>query len=150
MALVVSFLLGGFTVAGAQNAGSAAAKPTNWSDPASWPNNKVPVAGDKVTIGRDRNVILDVSPPALAGLSIDGKLSFSNDADLELTTEWIMLHGELVIGSEGSPHTRNATITRRTCNSATETGWHSISRLTRRGAPPSTTPTACCRSRNEC
>ena len=111
MALVVSFLLGGFTVAGAQNAGSAAAKPTNWSDPASWPNNKVPVAGDKVTIGRDRNVILDVSPPALAGLSIDGKLSFSNDADLELTTEWIMLHGELAIGSEGSPHTRNATIT---------------------------------------
>ena len=34
--------------------------------------------GDKVTIGRDRNVILDVSPPALGGLSIDGKLTFSN------------------------------------------------------------------------
>ena len=81
MALVVSFLLGGFTVAGAQNAGSAAAKPTNWSDPASWPNGKVPSAGDKVTIGRDRDVILDVSPPALGGLSIDGKLTFSNDAD---------------------------------------------------------------------
>ncbi len=31
--------------------------------------------------------------------------------DLELTTEWIMLHGELAIGSEASPHTRNATIT---------------------------------------
>src|SRR6185503_222023 len=35
----------------------------------------------------------------------------ANDADLELTTEWIMLHGELAIGSEASPHTRNATIT---------------------------------------
>ncbi len=56
-------------------------------------------------------MILDVSPPALGGLSIDGKLTFSNDADLELTTEWIMLHGELAIGSEASPHTRNATIT---------------------------------------
>src|SRR5690606_3192056 len=32
-------------------------------------------------------------------------------ADLELTTEWIVLHGELTIGSEDSPHTRNATIT---------------------------------------
>jgi cell migration-inducing and hyaluronan-binding protein len=89
----------------------AQAAPTNWSDPETWPNRKVPVAGDKVTIGRDKDVILDVSPPALGGLSIDGKLTFSNDADLELTTEWIMLHGEFAIGSEASPHTRNATIT---------------------------------------
>jgi hypothetical protein len=86
-------------------------KATKWSDPATWPNSKVPVAGDKVTIGKDRNVILDVNTPALGGLSIDGKLSFSNDADLELSTEWIMLHGELAIGTEASPHTRKATIT---------------------------------------
>src|SRR5215204_3700169 len=106
--LVPAFLLSGvFGVAQAQNAGSTAAQQTNWSDPDTWPNRKVPVAGDKVTIGRDKEVILDVSPPALGGLSIDGKLTFSNDADLELTTEWIMLHGELAIGSEASPHTRN-------------------------------------------
>ena len=71
----------------------------------------MPVAGEKVTIGRDRQVVLDVSTPELGGLSIDGKLSFANDADLALTTEWIMLHGELEIGTEASPHTRNATIT---------------------------------------
>jgi cell migration-inducing and hyaluronan-binding protein len=107
--LVPAFLLGVVcAVAQAQNAGSPATAPTNWSDPASWPNRKVPVAGDKVTIGRDRNVVLDFSPPALGGLSIDGKLAFSNDADLELTTEWIMLHGELAIGSEAAPHTRKA------------------------------------------
>src|SRR6187551_2279275 len=105
--LIPAVLLGGAcAVAQAQSAGA-----TNWSDPDTWPNRKVPVAGDKVTIGRDKDVILDVSPPALGGLSIDGKLTFSNDADLELTTEWIMLHGELAIGSEASPHTRNATIT---------------------------------------
>ena len=104
-------LVSASAVVHAQNAGSPAAKPTNWSDPATWPNRKVPVAGDKVTIGRDKEVILDVSPPALGGLSIDGKLTFANDADLELTTEWIMLHGELAIGSEASPHTRKATIT---------------------------------------
>jgi len=110
--LVPAFLLGAVcAVAQAQNGGSPAAAPTNWSDPATWPNRKVPAAGDKVTIGRDKNVILDVSPPALGGLSIDGKLTFSNNADLELTTEWIMLHGELAIGSEAAPHTRNATIT---------------------------------------
>jgi hypothetical protein len=90
---------------------SVANAQTNWSDPNTWPNRKVPAAGDKVTIGRDKEVILDVSPPALGGLSIDGKLTFANTADLELTTEWIMLHGELAIGSEATPHTRNATIT---------------------------------------
>src|SRR5262245_3120227 len=104
--LVPVFLLGGAFAAQAQHG-----QPTNWSDPNSWPNSKVPAAGDKVTIGRDKSVILDVSPPPLGGLSIDGKLTFSNEANLELTTEWIMLHGELAIGSEASPHTRNATIT---------------------------------------
>ncbi|MDQ2640552.1 MAG: G8 domain-containing protein [Pseudomonadota bacterium] len=108
--LVPACLLGGaISVAQAQNAGSAEA--TKWSDPASWPNRKVPAAGDKVIIGKDRNVVLDVSPPALGGLSIDGKLTFASDADLELTTEWIMLHGELTIGTEARPHTRKATIT---------------------------------------
>src|SRR5690349_147213 len=109
--LVPAVLLGGVLTAAHAQTGAPAATPTNWSDPNSWPNRKVPVEGDKVTIGRDKEVILDVSPPALGGLSIDGKLTFSNDADLELTTEWIMLHGELAIGSEASPHTRNATIT---------------------------------------
>ena len=104
-------LVGALAVVGAQEGRAQTAQPTNWSDPATWPNHKVPVAGDKVTIGRDKEVILDVSPPALRGLSIDGKLTFSNDADLELTTEWIMLHGELAIGSEASPYTRKATIT---------------------------------------
>ncbi len=110
--LLPAFLLGSvFAVVQAQNAGSPAAGPTNWSDPAAWPNGKVPVAGDKVTIARGKDVVLDISPPALGGLSIDGKLSFATNADLELTTEWIMLHGELAIGSEASPHTRKATIT---------------------------------------
>ena len=104
-------LVGALAVVGAQEGRAQTAKPTNWSNPDSWPNHKVPVAGDKPTIGRDKEVILDVSPPALVGLSIDGKLTFSNDADLELTTEWIMLHGELAIGSEASPHTHKATIT---------------------------------------
>ena len=39
--------------------------------------------------------VFHVSPPALGGLSIDGKLTFSNNAYLKLTTEWIMLRGEL-------------------------------------------------------
>ncbi len=83
-----------------------------WSDPAAWPDGKVPRAGDAVTIGRDKDIILDVSPPALRSLTVNGKLSFSNDLDLELKSEWILLaRGELDIGSEAKPHTRKAAIT---------------------------------------
>src|SRR5687767_4479382 len=109
--LVPAVLLGGvFAVVQAQNAG-APAKATKWSEPATWPNNKVPAAGDKVAIAKDKHVILDVNTPALGGVTIDGKLSFADNADVELTTEWIMLHGELAIGTEAKPHARKATIT---------------------------------------
>jgi cell migration-inducing and hyaluronan-binding protein len=95
----------------AQAAVSAAHR-SRWSDPASWPDGKVPRAGDAVTIARGKDIVLDVAPPALHSLTINGKLSFSNDLDIELKSEWILLAGgELDIGSEAKPHTRKATIT---------------------------------------
>jgi len=110
MALISASLLGSaFAVLQGQTA--PAAKQTRWSDAATWPGGKVPVAGDKVTIEQGKDVLLDVTPPALNGLTINGKLSFANNRDIELTTEWIMLHGELEIGTEKAPHTRKATIT---------------------------------------
>ncbi len=90
---------------------STHAQESLWSNPATWPNNKVPAAGEQVTIDSGKDVILDVSPPALGGMTISGKLTFADNADLELTTEWIMLHGELQIGTEAKPHTHKATIT---------------------------------------
>ena len=109
--LSASLLVSTFTIVQAQNSGATAAKATKWSDPATWPNRKVPVAGDKVTIDAGKEVVLDVNTPPLNGLTINGKLSFANNKDVELTTEWIMLHGELEIGTEKAPHTRKATIT---------------------------------------
>jgi hypothetical protein len=110
--LLPAFLLvSAFVAVQAQEGKSPAAKAARWSDPASWPDRRVPRAGDKVTIAAGKNVVLDVSPPALGGVDIEGKLSFANNADLELTTEWVMVHGELEIGTEASPHTRKATIT---------------------------------------
>ena len=110
--LVPAFLLVSvFAVVQAQQGRPASVTQARWSDPATWPDGRVPRAGDKVTIAAGKNVVLDVSPPALGGVTIDGKLSFANTADLELTTEWIMVHGELEIGTEARPHTRKATIT---------------------------------------
>ena len=108
--LLPAFLLVSvFAVVQAQNAGSPAA--SRWSDPATWPDKKVPAKDDVVTIEKDMNVILDVSPPPLHGIKLNGTLSFADNKDLELTTEWIMVHGALEIGTEAKPHTRKATIT---------------------------------------
>jgi cell migration-inducing and hyaluronan-binding protein len=106
------FLVSAFgVVAAAQEQRSHAVKQELWSHPATWPDRKVPRAGDMVTIEKGKDVLLDVSPPPLGGLHLEGKLSFSDKADIELTTEWIMVHGELEIGTEAKPHTRKATIT---------------------------------------
>ena len=124
LALPAALMLGAAAPASAQDAHAGMKMPasapapasgvaqTRWSDPASWPGGKVPQAGEAVTIGKDRNIVLDVTPPALRSLTVEGRLSFSNDKDLGLTTEWIYLPGgELDIGSEAKPHTAKATIT---------------------------------------
>ena len=59
-----SLLISVFAVVQAQTPGAPAAKATKWSDAATWPNRKVPVAGDKVMIEKDKHVVLDVTPPA--------------------------------------------------------------------------------------
>src|SRR6201986_717783 len=110
--LVPAFLvLGGYTVVRPHQISSSTTRGKRGSDPATWPDKKVPAKDDLVTVGRDMDVVLDVTPPALHGLTINGKLSFADNKDLGLTTEWVMLHGELEIGTEAKPHKRNATIT---------------------------------------
>src|ERR1700733_13190064 len=110
--LVPAFLvLGGDAVVKAQQKASTPASGKRWSDAATWPDKKVPGKDAAVTIGKDMNVVLDVSPMPLRSLTIQGKLSFADKKDLELTTEWVMVHGELEIGTEAKPHTRKATIT---------------------------------------
>src|SRR6202050_3426108 len=110
--LVPAFLvLGGYAVVQAQQKTSSTPSAKRWSDASTWPDKKVPAKDAVVTIDKDMNVVLDVTPPALRSLTINGKLSFADNKDLELTTEWVMVHGELEIGTEAKPHTRKATIT---------------------------------------
>src|SRR5690348_8430867 len=109
--LAVSLLSGAALASVGAVAQAADAKAAKWPSPATWPNKKVPAAGEKVEIPSGKNVILDVSPPALGGLTINGKLSFADNKDLELNTEWIMVHGELEVGTEAKPFTHKATIT---------------------------------------
>ncbi|MEY4641999.1 MAG: hypothetical protein RLZZ227_1993 [Pseudomonadota bacterium] len=101
----------GQAVAASEAQGPSVAKGGLWSDPATWSGGALPQAGDVVTIGAGMDVVLDISPPTLHGMNLDGKLSFAEDKELELTTEWILMRGELHAGSDSAPHTGNATIT---------------------------------------
>ncbi len=99
-------------VQGQQTKFFTAVKAKRWSDAATVARQegarpKTPWS----PLAADMNVVLDVSPMPLKGLTINGKLSFADNKDVELTTEWVMVHGELEIGTEAKPHTRKATIT---------------------------------------
>jgi len=82
---------------------------SRWSDPASWPAG-VPVAGADVEIPAGTHIALDTDTAPLAGLTINGMLSFCRQ-DVSLTANWILLSGELHIGSELEPFTQQANIT---------------------------------------
>ncbi|HVM18431.1 MAG TPA: G8 domain-containing protein [Egibacteraceae bacterium] len=79
-----------------------------WSNPATW-GGAVPKAGATVTIPAGKTVVLDVSPPKLAGLNVDGTLRFANKP-LRLHTGWIMVHGRLQVGTRSAPHTARSEI----------------------------------------
>ena len=68
------------------------------------------MAGDLVNIPAGKSIILDENPPALGGLTILGKLEFEAK-DINLTTTWIMVMGELHIGSASAPFQQKAIIT---------------------------------------
>src|ERR1700739_3729676 len=108
---LLALLIPAFLLVSALDVVAAADKQVLWSNPATWPDHKVPVAGALVDIPKDKHVLLDVSPPPLNGVTVHGKLSFSDKSDLELTTEGVMLHGELEVATEATPHTHKATIT---------------------------------------
>ncbi len=81
-----------------------------WSDSEFWPSGRPPKAGENVEIPAGETVLLDVSPPALGGLVINGTLVFA-DQDLNLSADWIMVHGRLEVGVPTKPYTHNAVIT---------------------------------------
>ncbi len=59
---------------------------------------------------RNKTVLLDTSPPALKSLRIGGTLAF-DEQDLELKSDWIMVHGKLQAGMEAALLQSRATIT---------------------------------------
>lgn len=91
-------------------AGRPAYAADRWSDPATW-GGHLPAEGDAVRIPAGKTVLLDVSPPPLGGLDIEGTLIFDR-RDLALTSKSVIVHhGRLEIGTEDDPFLQQVVIT---------------------------------------
>eukprot|EP00854_Cymbomonas_tetramitiformis_P005436 gene5436-6591_t len=83
-----------------------------WSANTTWGGGDPPVEGDSVVIPAGKNILLDVSPPQLVLIIVEGRLEFEDAGDLELHAEYIFVRGgHLVVGTEDEPFTHQATIT---------------------------------------
>jgi cell migration-inducing and hyaluronan-binding protein len=82
-----------------------------WSDAATWAPAPIPVAGQDVVIPAGDTVVLNVSPPALAQLRVEGILIVSDTADVELRAQEILVSGHFRVGTESALHPRHFTIT---------------------------------------
>ncbi len=81
--------------------GRTFAAPERWSDVTTW-GGTLPRPGADVYIGRGRTVLLDVDPPPLARLVIDGRLLVAR-RDLRLRAGGISVQGSLEAGSASLP-----------------------------------------------
>ena len=80
-----------------------------WDATATW-GGKLPIAGDIVSIPRGRSVDLVGSTARLEGLWVDGILRFG-DADLELSSRYVVVSGALLAGTPSVPYTKQARVT---------------------------------------
>jgi cell surface hyaluronidase len=81
-----------------------------WSEASSWPGGQVPGAGAAVAIPSGKAVLLDVSPPKLGSLRVEGALVF-DEQDLDLTAGHILVLGTFRVGTSAVPFQHRATIT---------------------------------------
>ncbi len=77
-----------------------------WSDPATWAalGEPVPALGATVTIPVGATVVLDVSPPPLRDLIVEGALVVGCAPSLELTADHVAVRGTFRAGTEQLPY----------------------------------------------
>eukprot|EP00048_Salpingoeca_helianthica_P015090 m.224971 g.224971 ORF g.224971 m.224971 type:complete len:4030 (+) comp16594_c0_seq1:296-12385(+) len=82
-----------------------------WSDLTTWSDEELPIEGDTVIIPADQRVLLDISPPRLFVLLVQGTLVFDRK-DLALNASYIFIPGgKMQVGTEDEPFLQRATIT---------------------------------------
>ena len=82
-----------------------------WSDVENWPDSRLPEENENVTIPYEWKMIMDVDPPILNYVEVDGILIFDNEKDTKLQAHYIWVQSGIIqIGSKDNPYPHNANI----------------------------------------
>lgn len=82
-----------------------------WSNASQWPEQRMPLAGENVTVNGNWTIIMDVDPAPCQFLQIDGDVIVEDKANRNITCESIWIRaGSLIAGTAADPFTHNLTI----------------------------------------
>jgi cell migration-inducing and hyaluronan-binding protein len=78
-----------------------------------WVLFQPPEEGDDLVIESGDNFLLDTSPPRLGSITIQsgGKLVVADGKDISLSVKYILINGEMHVGSENCPFSGKLRIT---------------------------------------
>jgi hypothetical protein len=83
-----------------------------WSKKTTWGGNDPPMTGDSVVVTKGEHIVLDISPPLLELVILQGTLAFDDSQDLMFNASYIFIHGgKLQVGTESQPFLHEAYIT---------------------------------------
>lgn len=83
-----------------------------WSDEQTWFGESFPREGDSVYVPVGQNLLIDVTPPKIYALIIEGSTVWDDSADYQFDASFIVVRGgSLQIGTKENPHTHKLTIT---------------------------------------
>lgn len=82
-----------------------------WSELTTWKDNEPPMEGDTVIVPIGQAILVDISPPVLFLVLVEGEMIFDRQ-DLTFDASYILVHGgTLEVGTEAEPFLNNLTIT---------------------------------------
>ena len=83
-----------------------------WSSDSTWGGESPPREGDSVFVPKGQNLLMDVSPPRLKAVIVEGSLIWADEEDMTFDAYFLFVRdGKLEIGTEEKPHLNKLTIT---------------------------------------
>ncbi len=82
-----------------------------WSNASQWPEGRLPLPGENVTVNGNWTIIMDIDPAVCEFMTIDGDVIIEDKEDRNITCESIWIRaGSITAGSAGTPFTHKLTI----------------------------------------
>ncbi|MBA2291449.1 MAG: transmembrane domain-containing protein [Gemmatimonadales bacterium] len=91
-----------------------------WSEASTWAPLPVPALGADVVVPADKTVILDVSPPPLGKVVVEGTLTVLPTAEIRFVVNALIVRGTFQVGTEAAPHRQAFTLTLTGADPGTE------------------------------